>query len=426
MVSSSASAVPAGPARESFPLLGMLMLAAAIFACVTSEFLPTGLLPEMAAGLGVSQGTTGLLVTVYAGTVVATAAALTAVTRRLPRKPLIVLVLLVFAVTNLVIALVPSYPVVVAARVLGGLAHGLFWAIAGAYPGHIVAREQLPRAVSIMAIGSALAFVLGVPAGTALGHLLGWRLGFTVVALTIVALAGFVAWLLPPVPQHEPDARTALASPGPDASVPGVMLICAATAVLMVGHYTFYTYLVPFLTEVAGFAESQVSVLLLVYGVAGAAGLLVVGRIGRRSPRTGILIVLAIVVATVLVLGALPRLHGLVVAGLVVWGAAFSIVPALLQLRLLQTASARFRDVASAWFTTSFNIGIGGGAAVGAGVLGSLGLGALPVVDAAITLACILLILIGTRLLARRELHGASEDDATEDSASAPAPSDRR
>ena len=133
----------------TFPWLGLLTLGGAIFVSVTSEFLPTGLLPEMAEGLGVSQSRIGLLVTVFAGTVVLSAAPLTSLTRHLRRKPLIVIVLVAFAASNFMGALAPNYEVVVASRVLGGLAHGLFWAVVGAYPGHLVQKAQLARAVAI-------------------------------------------------------------------------------------------------------------------------------------------------------------------------------------------------------------------------------------------------------------------------------------
>ena len=128
----------ASATNTAFPWTGLITLGAAIFIAITSEFLPTGLLPEMAEGLDVSRSSVGLLVTVFAGTVVVTAAALASLTRKLPRKPLLLVVLVVFAVSNFIAALAPSYEVLLASRVLGALAHGLFWAVAGAYPSHLV------------------------------------------------------------------------------------------------------------------------------------------------------------------------------------------------------------------------------------------------------------------------------------------------
>ncbi len=387
----------------AFPWIGLVTLAGAIFVSVTSEFLPTGLLPEMAEGLGVSQSRIGLLVSVFAGTVVASAAPLTSVTRRFPRKPLIVIVLVAFAVSNFIGAIAPSYEVVLASRVLGGLAHGLFWAVVGAYPGHLVQKGQLARAVAITSAGGSAAFVLGVPAGTALGHLLGWRLAFTIVGVVILVLAVLVIRFLPPVEHRQPVLTGEIPVPlRKDPTALGVGLVCTITLVMMIGHNLYYTYIVPFFTTVNGFPDDAVSLLLLVYGLAGAVGLLLVGLIGGRFPRLGLFSSAAFIVLAVLVMGLLPREPVIVVIALVVWGAAFGGAPALLQTRVLQLASPQLRDVSAAFVTTSFNIGIGGGALIGSLMLDGWGLPTLPFADVAITLAAIVLIAVSERIIRRR------------------------
>ncbi|MET1051210.1 MAG: MFS transporter, partial [Mycetocola sp.] len=149
--------------NRPFPWIGLLTLAGAIFVSVTSEFLPTGLLPDMAKDLDVSLSTAGLLVTVFAGTVVIATTPLAALTRKYSRKGLVVVVLLVIALANVLAAIAPSYEILVGARVLGGLAHGLFWAVVAAYSAHLVPKHQLGKAVAITAGGGSAAFVLGVP-----------------------------------------------------------------------------------------------------------------------------------------------------------------------------------------------------------------------------------------------------------------------
>ena len=150
-------------ARAPFPLGTLALLAAAIFVCVTCEFLLTGLVPEMAAELGVSESRIGLLVTAFAATVAVSTTPLAIATRALPRKPLMVGLLVVFAASALLAAIAPSYELVVVARVLGGLAHGLFWAVTGPYASHLVDPAQLARALAITGAGVTLAFILGVP-----------------------------------------------------------------------------------------------------------------------------------------------------------------------------------------------------------------------------------------------------------------------
>lgn len=387
----------------AFPWIGLLTLAGAIFVSVTSEFLPTGLLPEMAEDLGVAQSRIGLLVTVFAATVVLTAAVLTNLTRRFRRKPLVIIVLVVFALSNFLGAIAPSYEVVVASRVLGGLAHGLFWAVVGAYPGHLVAKRQLARAVAITAAGGSAAFVLGVPAGTALGHILGWRLAFTIVGIVILLLIVLVIRFLPRV-DHRQSAKPG-EIPIPlrrDPTLLGVVLVCVITLVLMVGHNLYYTYIVPFFTTVNGFPDDAVSLLLLVYGLAGAVGLLLVGLVGGRFPRLGLVASAAFVAVAVLVMGLFPREPIVVVVALIVWGAAFGGAPALLQTRVLQTASPQLRDVSSALVTTSFNIGIGGGALIGSLLLDGVGLPVLPFADVAVTVGALILIVVSDQVIRRR------------------------
>jgi MFS family permease len=153
-----------------FPWVGILTLAACVFLSVTSEMLPTGLLSEMSGDLGVEESRVGLLVSVFAVAVVVSSAPLAALTRRVPRHALLLAVLAVFATSNLLTAIAPTFELVTATRVLGGLAHGLFWAVVGAYSAHLVPPALIGRAVALTVGGGSLAFVLGVPVGTAAGQ----------------------------------------------------------------------------------------------------------------------------------------------------------------------------------------------------------------------------------------------------------------
>jgi DHA1 family inner membrane transport protein len=391
------------PAAPGFPWLALVILAGAIFVSVTSEVLPTGLLPQMAEGLNVSESQIGLLVTVFAGTVVLTAAPLTNLTHRFGRKNLVLVVLIGFAATNFLGAIAPNYGVMVLSRVLGGLAHGLFWAVVGAYAAHLVAKPQLARAVAVTGAGATLAFILGVPVGTALGHLLGWRLAFATMGVTILVLTLLVLRFLPRVNHIEELKTGEIAVPmRRDPSLFGIAVICIITTVLMSGQNIFYTYIVPFFMTTAGFAGGSVALLLLAYGIAGAIGLFLVGLVGGKYPRASLVIAFVLVGVAVVTIALFPKVSWLVVAMLVLWGAAFGGTPALLQTRILKTASARLRDVSSAYFTTSFNIGIGGGALVGGLLLDHYGLGVLPFVDVTVTIVGILLILFTNRLISRR------------------------
>ena len=387
----------------AFPWVGLLVLAGAIFVSVTSEFLPVGLLPDMAGELGVEESRIGLLVTIFAGTVVISTTPLAALTRAYSRKYLVVIVLLVIATGNVLAALAPTYEILVGARIIGGLAHGLFWAVVGAYAAHLVPKHQIGRAVAITSGGGTAAFVLGVPLGTALGHALGWRLAFATIGVIVVILAALVLKFLPAVDHRVTLATGEIAVPmRKDRSVPGVVILCIIIIVVMTGHNLFYTYISPWLISVGGFEEGSIAILLFLFGGAGAIGLVLAGLVSDRFPRAGLIVATAAVAVSVLVLGLFSQSQVVIVAALVVWGIAFGGLPAMLQTRMLHTASARLRDLAAALFTTSFNFAIGFGALVGGLLLDQVGIISLAFVDVAIISVGVVFMVLSNVWLAAR------------------------
>lgn len=381
-----------------FPFFRLLVLTGAIFASVSSEFLPTGLLPEMAAELGVSESQIGLLITVFAGTVVISTAPLTVLTRNFSRKWLMVLLLGAFAVTNLLCAIAPSYEFLMVARVLGGLAHGLFWAVTGPYAALLVPRHQLARAISVTNAGGTLAFILGVPLGTFLGHALGWRLAFGAMAVVVLVFMVFVIVYLPPVSHLVPLATGEIAVPThKDRSLPAVIIVCITVVLVITGHNVFYTYIAPWAIQIGGIDEGAIAGLLFAYGAAGAIGLALGGAFGDRFPRASVNVALGGVVASILLLGAFGTSAIPIVIGMVIWSVFFGGVPALMHSRVLHSASERIRDLAAAWLTTAFNLAIGGGALLGGVLLDHLGIGVLPWFGAAIIASGLLFVLLTDR-----------------------------
>lgn len=382
-----------------FPWIGLIALSATVFLSISSEMIPTGLLPEMSESLGVSPSQIGLLVTVFAFTVVLSSAPLTALTARVPRHALMVAILLVLGISNLLTAIAPTYELVVATRVLGGLAHGLFWAMVPAYSAHLVDREHLARAVSITLAGGTVALVLGVPLGTALGQAIGWRWAFAAIACALfVGVLAVIRWL-PPVQRD--DTSHAEASAGRDPSILGVALLCVAVAVVMVGNYTLYTFIAPYLIDQIGVAPEYLSVVLFAYGIAGALGLVLTGTVFAKHTGSGLVIALAATAFAVGVVAVATPVLWVSLAGVVFWGLAFGLVPPLLQTRLLHTASSRIRDTASAFYTTAFNVGIGGGALLGAVLLDWRGLSALPIANIVLVLVGLVVVLVTLRVASR-------------------------
>jgi predicted MFS family arabinose efflux permease len=411
-----ASARPPARARGAVPYFALITLAIAVFISVTIEMLPTGLLPQMSAGLHVTESQIGLTVSIFAFTVVITSAPLSILTRRIPRHALLIAVLVVLAASALVSALSVNYAMLVVSRIIGGVAHGVFWSVVGAYAAYLVPKEHLGRAVSIVLGGGSLAFVLGVPLGTALGTAVGWRISFVVVAGVALVGALFLFRFVPRVDHlaaggviTTPTGSIRLASqeqlvepPRRDHSVTAVVFVCVITAVTMIGQYEFYTFIAPYLLGPVGLGESEVSPALFAYGAAGAISLVVVALWLGRRPRLWLLASMVFLVAAILALALAPAITPLAIAAFFLWGLTMGNLPPLLQTRMLHAAPARIRDTASAFYTSAFNVGIGGGALVGSLVLANVGITALPWVFIGILVVAIVLILVSDALLRPR------------------------
>ncbi|WP_350349245.1 MFS transporter [Agromyces sp. G08B096] len=378
----------------AMPWPGLVALAAAVFLSITIELLPTGLLPEMGAGLAVPAALIGLTVSVFAFTVVLTSTTLVAATSRMPRRGLLVAVLVVLGVSTALSALATEYWMLIAARVLGGLAHGVFWSIVAATASRLVPERLIGRAVAVVLGGGTLAMILGVPASTILGQALGWRAAFAIVGgLTLLgALAVRLA-----LPRAEAGAAPTAARYRPgDPGFASVLLLCVVTAVTMLGQYAVTTYVAPLVTDLIGLPAGAVGPLLFLSGVAGAVGLVAAGSPLARNATAAMLTALGVAAVALAVLG-LAITPVVSVAAFAVWGLAFGAIPPLLQTRLLRTAPPTHRDAASALYTTAFNTGIGGGALVGSIVFGAFGVAALPWGYAAVLVVAAVLVAVGAR-----------------------------
>ncbi|HEY4268819.1 MAG TPA: MFS transporter [Galbitalea sp.] len=408
---------PSSGTSGRFPYFALITLAVAVFISVTIEMLPTGLLPEMSSDLGVTESQIGLTVSVFAFTVVVSSTPLSYLLRRVPRHALVVIVLCVLAGSALLSAFSYTYALLVISRILGGVAHGVFWSVVGAYTAYLVPKEHLGRAVSITLGGGSLAFVFGVPLGTALGAAVGWRLSFGILAGLALVGAAFVYRFIPRVDHlsagivvgtptgsisilTEEEATSAV--PRRDHSVTAVVFVCVITAITMIGQYTFYTFIAPYLIREVGLSEANVGRALFAYGIAGAVSLVLVALWLGKRPRFGLMLSLIAVVVGVFVLAVVPSVLPLAITAFFVWGLAMGNLPPLLQTRMLHAAPARIRDTASAFYTTAFNVGIGGGALVGSLVLAGFGLTALPRVFLGILVLAIVLVIVSDALLRQR------------------------
>ena len=400
----SADVRPRTSPDRRFPLFRLLVLSGATFVAVSSEFLPTGLLPDIAHELDATESQVGLLVTAFAGTVVITTTPLTALTHRVPRKWLLLLTLLTFAIANVLAALAPTYGWLMATRILAGCAHGLFWTVANPYAARMVPGHFLSRAIAVTGAGGSAAFVLGIPLATALGHAVGWRLAFATMGVVIAVFLVLIAVLLPPVAHLIPPVTGEIPIPlRHDRTVPVVVIVCLTVLLMATGTSVVTTYIAPFLVSVGHAPPGDVPLLLFVTGVAGAGGLLLVGAIGDRAARWYAHAAAGMVIVSTALLALIGGGSGVVlVVLLILWNVAWGGMPAFLQTRIMHGTSQKLRDMASAWLTVAFNVSIGGGALIGGLLLDAFGIGSLVPVLVAFFAAAIVLMLATDRFRVAR------------------------
>ncbi|MEU0283770.1 MFS transporter [Streptomyces sp. NPDC006195] len=333
--------------------LALLALAIGAFGIGTTEFVIMGLLPEVAADYGVTIPTAGLLVTGYALGVVLGAPLMTVLGTRIPRKRMLMLLMGLFVVGNVLSALAPSFGLMLTGRVVASLAHGAFFGIGSVVAAGLVAPEKKAGAIAMMFTGLTIANVVGVPFGTFLGQSAGWRATFLVVAgLGVLGLAG-IAKLVPEQPRPEGvRIRHELAA----FRNAQVLLAMAMTVLGFGGVFAAITYITPMMTETAGFADSSVTWLLVLFGLGMVAGNLIGGRFADRRLMPLLYVSLGSL-AVVLALFSFTA-HNKVAAAVtltLIGALGFATVPPL-QKRVLDQASAA-PTLASAVNIGAFNLG---------------------------------------------------------------------
>jgi predicted MFS family arabinose efflux permease len=372
----------------------LVLLMVATLAVMTTETLPVGLLPQMADGLGVSEGRLGLVVTVYGAVVVVGAIPLSILIARVPPRRAMVAVLALFIVSIGATAVSGDLAVALGARVLGGIAHAVFYSCSFTMATSVVPAHWKGRAIAIVGSGNALALALGVPAATALGAWLGWRVPFWGAAgLLVGVLVGLGAWYRP---LSDWASESAASSPSSRALVDGIrnwpLARVALTIVLVMGaHFLTYTYISPILTG-AGVPMEFVSVALAAYGFTGILGLIVAGRLSDSRPRSVLVVTVATTLVALCVLFVGRTSAPVALVALVLWGAAFGAAPVLWQLMAVRAAPAA-ASIGPAVVNSAFNVGISIGALGGGSLLAVVPPGVLAVPSAALVAVALLLML---------------------------------
>ena len=380
--------------------LALWALTISAFAVGTTEFVIVGLIPTIAADLGVSIPSAGLLVSLYALGVTIGAPVLTALADRMQRKTLLLVLLTLFIIGNAFAAFAPDYGSLVVARFITGLAHGVFFAIASTIATDLVEPEKESSAIALVFLGLTVALVTGVPLGTFIGQHFGWQSTFLgVVALGVI---GFIASAV-----LLPAQLTRAASPGLKAQLqvltsPRLLLVYLITAVGYGGNFIAFTFLAPMLTEVTQLSAGAVSLVMLLYGASVAVGNIAGGKLADRIGVVPSLTLIFTGLAVSLVaLGiALPNPIAAIAVAAFWGGFAFANVPPLQSyvVQIAREVAPGAVDVASGLNIGAFNLGIAGGAWVGGLVVQSIGLAAAPYIAAAVVVVGIALVRLSGRL----------------------------
>jgi DHA1 family inner membrane transport protein len=401
-----ASAATSAPAR--LPLRSLLILSLGVLVTVTAESLPAGLMPEMSADLGVSPMQIGLLISIWALTVIVTSIPLAKTVSRVDRRLVVGVSLGVFALATLATALAPSYGFAFAMRIASAMAHGVFWAVVIVYASALLAPSHLGRGLALVTAGGTAATVAGLPAATLLAQGLGWRAAFAVLG-AIALILGVV--VMRGMPRYVPEPASASARAAGfwrDPSLPALIAFGASAILIAVAQFASFTYIRPYLDVSASVDSAWVAGLLFAYGIAGMGGVVAAGFLADRFPRSSLVVILIAFAVAFTMLTLAAGVLAVVIGALLVWGFAIGALFPLLQTTLMRIATERTRTLASAGIVVLFNVGIAAGPWLGGVVGGETS----PTVTTAVSAAAMVVaavfgalgvVLAGRRLAAARD-----------------------
>ena len=366
---------------ERLPMGALLALAMTGFICIVTETLPAGLLPQISSGLEVSSAWAGQMVTVYALGSLLAAIPLTIATQGWRRRNVLLLTIVGFLLFNSITAWSSHYGVTLIARFFAGASAGLAWSLLAGYARRMVAPNLQGRAMAVAMVGTPIALSLGVPLGTWLGALVGWRTAFGLMSILTLVLIVWVVVKVPDYPGQTASERIGLRQV---LLTPGVRPVLAVVLTWMLAHNMLYTYIAPFVAS-AGLGN-EVDIVLLVFGLAALAGIWMTGRLVDRHLRNAVLASLATFAAISLLFGVFSQSVAVVYAGIFVWGLSFGGAATLLQTALAD-AAGEGADVALSMNVVVWNSAIAAGALTGGVLLDQVGVGVFPWVLLALLLA---------------------------------------